>query len=373
MRIGFGVTTLVNGMTASGVDGIGSVTRELMRCFDSQSGLKLVPYVYAERPPALMPNASAVGQFGSQALFALASGRSFPKMQRRLCERVDLVHATDHLVPQLHGIPVLATLMDAIPLAHPEWVSYRFRRLKNELWRRSVRWADHIVTISEFSRREIVRWFGVAETHVSTVPLGVDARWFERPAEEDCCRVRRTYSLPDQFFVFIGTLQPRKNLELLIAAHGGLPIATKREFPLIVIGRNGWGCDGLAARLKAGEYPHVRWLNYVPDEDLPTLLGLASVMAFPSLYEGFGLPVLEAFAAGVPVIASSASALPEIARDAALLVDPFSMPDWRDAMLAVTEDSSLGETLRERGALRARMFSWEQSALGMRTIYERMV
>ncbi|NMG16343.1 Glycosyl transferase, family I [Aromatoleum bremense] len=373
MRIGFGVTALANGMDGNGVDGIGNVTRELMLRLARQSDLNIVPYVYAEQPPASMPNASGVGRFGPQALFALAAGRPFPEMQRRLCERVDLVHATDHFVPRLRDVPVLATLMDAIPLAHPEWVSYRFKRLKNELWRRSVRWADHLVTISDFSRQEIVRWFGVAEERVSVVPLGVDGRWFERPTAEARDRVRRAYCLPDRFFVFIGTLQPRKNLELLIAAHGALPIGTRHELPLIVIGRNGWGCNALVARLRAGEHAQVRWLEYVADEDLPALLGLASVMVFPSLYEGFGLPVLEAFAAGVPVIASTASAVPEVAGDAALLVDSFAVTDWRDAMLALAGASSLSNTLRERGRLRARTFSWEQTASGMRAIYERML
>lgn len=372
MRVAFGTTALARGLKGAGVDGIGSVTRELLGRLPAASGiarLQLLPFEYATRPSGLVEGAVAAGVFSRQAMLALSLGLSFGPMRTALGNGVDLVHATDHLIPRLRGVPVLATLMDAIPIAHPEWVSYRFKALTNALWRMSSHWADHVVTISDFSRAEIARHFRIPDRRISVMPLGVDERWFERADQSARDGVRTRYRLPERFFLFVGTLQPRKNLDMLLRAHARLPLKLRAEVPLIVVGREGWGCAETVARLKDPSSGHVRWLSYVPHEDLPVLMNMALALVFPSLYEGFGLPVLEAFAAGVPVIASNATSVPEVTGDAALLVDPVDEAAWAEAMEAVTASSELCAGLRSNGAARARAFSWDQAAASLGRIY----
>ena len=229
-----------------------------------------------------------------------------------------------------------------------------------------------MVTISEFSRQEIARWFRLPEERISVIPLGVDETWFEIQGAEILDRVRSTYSLPDHFFLFIGTLQPRKNLDCALAAHQLLPREQRMQFPLVVVGRAGWECGQLIERLQA-DGAAVRWLRYVPQDDLPAILRLATALVFPSLYEGFGLPVLEAFAAGTPVIASNTTSVPEVAGDAAMLLDPQDPSAWRDAMQALAGDDRLAQHYRARGLARARLFPWEATAAALADLYRRMV
>lgn len=371
MRVALGVTLLANGLAQRNLDGIGSYTRELMARMDARADTQLLPYRFGHGPlPSdLGSGVCAAGSFGAQSLLALTTGLPFPVMTAHLAGRVDLVHATDHLIPRLHGVPVVASLMDAIPLAHPEWVNYRFKALKNALWWRTARWARHVITISEHSRQQVSQWFHVPESRISVIPLGVDARWFETPSQDDLARVRAQHGLPPRYFLAIGTLQARKNVARLIAAHRALPLSLRHEIPLVVAGGAGKGQEAILAQLCDGDRGALRWLRYVPDADMLPLLHQATAMVFPSLHEGFGLPVLEAFAAGVPVVASNTTALPEVAGNAALLVNPLDVAALAEAMAHVAENNSAAQAMREAGLARARLFTWEHTAEMTRKVY----
>lgn len=370
MRVGFGATVLARGLAQGGVDGIGSYTRELMQRMDQSPDIALQPFAYmGPYPPEMAASLIDVGDFQRQALVSLTMGLPFGAMHKALAGKVDLVHATDHYIPKLRGIPVVATLMDAIPLAHPEWVTYRFKHIKTEAWRRSAHWAQHIITISEYSRKEIAHWFKIPEKRISVVPLGVDERWFAMPAVEELERVRSKYRLPVRFFLSVGTLQPRKNIGTLVAAHRMLPPALRREVPLVVVGKAGWGCEEVVAQLIHGDGAALRWLQYVPDADMLPLLRQASALVFPSLHEGFGLPVLEAFAAQVPVIASNATAVPEVAGQAAILVDPMVPEAWADAMQHLLLAVAVTDAMKIRGLARAKLFNWLNTSQATKSVY----
>lgn len=371
MRIGFGATKLARGLAQGGVDGIGSYIRELMQRMHQSPDIALQPFAYTgPSAPEMAARLIDVGDFQRQALVSLTTGLPFREMQNALAGKVDLIHATDHYIPKLRGIPVVATLMDAIPLAHPEWMTYHFKHIKNEAWRRSAHWAQHIITISEHSRKEIAQWFKVPEKRISVIPLGVDERWFANPTAEELERVRCSYQLPARFFLSVGTLQPRKNIGTLIAAHRMLSPAMRREAPLVIVGKAGWGCENEVAQLRRGDEGALRWLQYVPDGDMLPLLRQASALVFPSLHEGFGLPVLEAFAAQIPVIASNATAVPEVAGQSAILVNPKLPRCWTDAMLYLFSESSEIDVLKKSGLSRAKQFTWLKTALATKTVYE---
>lgn len=361
---------LCRGLAKGGIDGIGNYTRALLSHLDAAQDLHVVPYSYLNLEGVLSERQILpVGRFEPQALYSILSGAAFPLASHALGGKVDLVHATDHLIPSLRRTPVVATLMDAIPLAHPEWVSYRFKRIKNALWRRSACWADHVITPSTHAKQELTTWFGIPEQRISVTPLGVDERWFHAPLPSIRDAVRRRHGLPDTFFLFVGTLQPRKNLGRVIAAHRSLSTALRRDVPLVVVGRAGWGCDAEVAILTDGDAGALRWLRHVPDDDLLALVSTAAALVFPSLHEGFGLPVLEAFAAGTPVITSTTTSLPEVAGDAAWLLNPLETHAIAEAMLGLIESTTLANTLRDKGRARATQFSWAQTAAMTAAVY----
>lgn len=378
MRVGFGVTVLARGLASGGVDGIGSYTRELGSQLARQAAISLKPVSFGfDLPNGYFDRADGVlllPRYGKSALSSALLNISSPGSALLRNERVDLYHSTDHMVPRLRGTPVLATVMDAIPLSHPQWISTRLRSSKRWLWRKSTRWADHIVTISEFAKREIVEHFGIAEERVSVIHLGVSERYFEAISEQKRSQILERYGLPPHFFLFVGTLQPRKNIERIIRAHAILPHEYQKACPLVVVGREGWGCDEVVSELAAMEAAgYARWLKYLPDPDVRSLMQSAQALVFPSLYEGFGLPVVEAFASGLPVITSNTTALPEVAGDAALLVDPESTESIADSMRQVMENGALVRQLRERGLTRARELSWSACAQKTFDLYRKII
>jgi len=372
LGIGIGTTVLCNGITAAGIDGIGHYTQELLDGLSVDPTLTVRPFAFG--PGAMLPNGLApieLQRFALGSLPSLLFGQSYWG-SRTLRSRVDVVHATDHLIPRMKGVQVLATIMDAIPLAHPEWVNYRFRTIKNAIWRNTAAFADHFITISEHSKGDLINYFGLREERISVTPLGVGKRWFAKPAARLLQNVRERYQLPENFFLFVGTLQPRKNVARIIDAHRSLAPAMRRSHPLLIIGREGWQCDDVLDRLHADD-PQVRWLQYVPGDDLPVILRCASALVFASLHEGFGLPVLEAFAAEVPVITSKITSLPEVAGDAALLVNPYDCDNIAWAMQQLCDDSTLAAHLRQAGLSRARAFSWNKTTRATIDIYRRLV
>jgi glycosyltransferase involved in cell wall biosynthesis len=284
---------------------------------------------------------------------------------------VDVFHATDHLIPKLSSIPVIATLMDAIPLSNPEWTTMKLAALRRWLLRRSGAWADHVVTISEYSKQAIAEHFGIAQERISVIPLGVHPRFFEQIDRAARAEVLKRLGLPAFFFLCVGTLQPRKNLDRALDAYATLPAELRREIPLVVVGRAGWGCESLVARLRTLETEGcVRWLQYLPDFDVRALMQSASALVFASLGEGFGLPVVEAFASGLPVVASNTTSVPEVAGDAAMLVDPCNAGEIADAMRFLIDHPGKADALREAGLARARALTWQACAEKTVAVYQ---
>ena len=375
MKVGYGVTVLSRCIAENSVDGIGSYTNELLSRFHAREDVDIVPFSFnAKIPSELLRNNSPV-QLSGFAKRALYSGiTSLPFFGGgALSEEVNLVHSTDHLIPKLRKTPVVATLMDAIPLSHPEWVTYKYRALKNALWRKSSHWAEHIITISEYSKSEIVTHFGVSEKKITVIPLAVDQRWFSVVSAQVRDEVSKRLQLPKSYYLFVGTLQPRKNIRRVIEAHQSLPCAIRAENPLIIVGREGWDSD-VVDGLKARSYgDNIRWLQYINLSDLYVVVSLATGLVFPSLHEGFGLPVLEAMAAGTPVITSNNTSLPEVAGDAALLIDPLDVTAISDAMLQIVEDELLVSELKIKGGARARQFTWERCAEETIEVYKNVL
>ena len=377
IKLGFG-TSILNKVKREGkIDGIGTYTSELL---DQLSNLKKdieihpfsVKLDFFNKHP-ISENEVSLGYFKLQVLLSSLTGLSFLS-EKALTNHVDLVHATDHYIPRVSGKPLVATLMDAIPLSHPTWASSEFRYIKNYFWRETAEWADKIITISEFSKDQISEHFKISSDKIISIPLGVDKKWFKKLSTEHINKVLYKHSVTKNFFISVGTIQPRKNLQRVINAYQSLPERIKKETLLVIVGSRGWGCDELVANLKSSSYgPSVIWLHHLPEDELLALINSAAALVFPSLFEGFGLPVLEAFASGTAVITSNTTSLPEVAGDAALLVDPEDVNAIAQAMSDIIENDHLRTDMVRRAKARALNFTWKRTALETFKVYQDVI
>jgi len=274
-------------------------------------------------------------------------------------DRPDLLFVPAHVIPLLHPRSVV-TIHDLGYLAFPEAHTAR-RRLELDL---STRWclraAHRVIAISQATKNDLVRHYGADPARIVVVHLG-RSNLFRPPDDPgQIAAIRARYALEAPYFLYIGTIQPRKNLTRLIEAFAR---AGADDALLVIAGRRGWLSEPIVRRVaELGLTNRVRFPGYVPDADLPALLSGALAFVFPSLHEGFGMPVLEAMACGAPVLTSTTSALPEVAGDAALLVDPCDTDAIAAALKRLAADAPLRASLRARGWERAANFTWERCA-----------
>jgi glycosyltransferase involved in cell wall biosynthesis len=287
---------------------------------------------------------------------------------------IDLFHATEHLLPVLRRTPSVFTLHDAAYVHFPQYHLPRNRLFLRLMMPRFLKRTQAVITVSEFTRQDAVRLYSVPPDRLFVIPEGVDAAFHPIAEPDTLAEVRRRYRLPERFILFVGTIEPRKNLITLIEAYAALRQRADSSLAtpgLVIAGGKGWLYADFFDRLRAlGLQEAVTLTGYVPDADLPALINCASVFAFPSLFEGFGLPVLEAMACGVPVVCSTAASLPEVVGEAGLLVPPEDVAGWVEALRRVLDDPALAARLRAQGLARAATFTWEAAARQTMQVYE---
>ena len=290
-----------------------------------------------------------------------------PGYLRRL--RADLVHGLVNVLPLAADIPGVVTVHDLSFLHLPQVLPPAKRLYLSTLCRMSARKAAAVIAVSRQTAVDVVRCFGVPAHNVIVAHNGVDARFSPAPAERvEAFRSRK--QLPQRFFLFLGTLEPRKNLTTLLDAYARWRLAAGTEnaaFKLVIAGGKGWYYDTIFTQVgELGLRDSVIFPGYVPDEELPEWYRAATAFVFPSVFEGFGLPVLEALSSGTPVLCSDISALREIAgmgaEQAAILVPPQDADAWAAGLALLAGQTSLREELSRRGLTRARAFSWQSAA-----------
>lgn len=285
--------------------------------------------------------------------------------------RAQVYHFFNFVLPPRVPGAVVNTVHDLVYLRYPQTMQKaNYRRLHQHL-RRSCERADRIVTVSQFGARELSEQFGIAPEKIRVVYNGVDTEQFY-PGTEGAEEFRKAYGLPEHYFLYIGTLEPRKNLPGLLRAYA----AGKPSFhgcKLVLAGARGWEYQEIFRLVEElGLQDDVVFPGYLPFEKLRLLYAASSAFVFPSLYEGFGLPPLEAMACGVPVITSLAASLPEVAGDAALLVHPLDHEELADAMRRILEEEELRNTLREKGFRQVKQFSWDNAAESLLSLYQEL-
>ena len=290
----------------------------------------------------------------------------------RLLPQGALFHATEHLLLPLRSIPTVLTVHDLIFRHLPEHHKPLNRVYLNLALPLYCRRATHIIAISECTRRDVMAAYGLPPEKVTVIHEAADPR-FQPQTPDRVTAVRQQYGLPERYILFVGTIEPRKNLTRLLHAFEALHADDLCD-ALVVVGKPGWLFGDFFTALERSPVRDAVLLpGYVPDEVLPAVYSGARALAFPSLYEGFGLPALEAMACGTPVACSGTSSLPEVAGDAALYFDPSCQGSIVEALRRMLSDPDLRSELAQRGLERAARFSWDRVADKTKAVYEAVI
>ncbi len=387
MKIIFDTSALDSGFKAHAQRGIGRYVRELWHYFQSQKDL---PFELSSFDHTMVHGSHIV----ERAIHGLPFGKQtarqqvvYPLALRNIARGFDIVHFPAHMdSPSWGNVPSVITVLDLIPIVcadlykagRSRW-RYRFGRF---LESRAIRHASGIIAISENTARDVERILKVPAEKIAITPLGVDRKFFDAGQErgKNLAKLRVSLGVVDgqETILYVGGIDPRKNWPMLVNAHAAL-IEKRREkgrpAPVLIIAGRLEGDDqypALQAAIKAsGSDAHVRLLHAVPDENLLELYAFSDVFFFPSLYEGFGLTVLEALAAGIPVVCSNTSSIPEVAGEAAELVDPRDLRGCVEALDRVLSNSARAAELRARGIVQAQKFSWERAGEATVKAYQR--
>ncbi|MDO8269287.1 MAG: glycosyltransferase family 1 protein [Candidatus Levybacteria bacterium] len=284
-------------------------------------------------------------------------------------KRPDVFLTLTHYAPRIAPVPTIVSVMDLSFLHFPE----TFR--KNDLFQLtrwteySVKKASRIITISKSTKDDIIKYYKIPDDKISVVHLGLKMLSMEQTPSD-----LKDFGITKKFILFVGTLQPRKNISRLIEAFSILPRKIQEEYQLVIVGKKGWLYeDILNAPKKYGVEKDTLFLDYVKDHDLPQFYRKAEVFVLPSLYEGFGLPVLEAMRYGCPVITSNISSLPEAGGDAALYVDPENTQEIADKISEVLKDNTLRQSMIDKGNIHYKKFTWEKAASEVLAAVEKVV
>jgi glycosyltransferase involved in cell wall biosynthesis len=311
----------------------------------------------------VVPNAHTLNRFVQDARFRRGA-------REKAC---DLYHETNYLPFSFAG-PIVVSVHDLSWIRYAETHPAMRVEIMNRLFPNALERADHIVTDAAYTRDEIIAMFGVRPDRITSVPLGAREIFTPRSAAA-CSAVLRANDLVYRSYVLcVGTLEPRKNLELVIRTYSAMPASYRSSIPLVVVGMRGW----LSSKLESLMRPlvssgQVRLLGYTADDALAMLYAGAKVLVYPSLYEGFGLPPLEAMASRTPVIVSNRSTLPELVGDAGVLLEPHDDRALRDALLRFQSDRVWWEERAEAGFRQASRFSWQRCARETLAVYRQVL
>ena len=287
-------------------------------------------------------------------------------------EGVELLHAA-YVAPPFVPVNYLFTLHCSSTFIHPEFYPPTVRLRLNSLINNAIKYAKHIICVSQHVMESVIEHYGISQERMSVVHNGIGKNF--RPVESsEYSRILSRYDIKDDYMLFVGRFEPRKNITRILEAFNIYRHEVDNKTKLVLAGNKTWSrkeVDETISRLDLAS--HILEIGHVDNDDLPALYSGTKAFIFPSLWEGFGIPVIEAMACGAPVLTSNLSALPEIAGNAALLVDPYSVTDIAAGMQRIVGETSLRSQLRQRGLVRAQEFSWQKTAQETFTVYNKLV
>lgn len=310
--------------------------------------------------------------FETAVVSAEAAVRLLWSLPQEVLKRpVDILHAQYHL-PAFSSVKGVITVHDVSFMRYPDFFTRREYLKMRTLLPISLKRAAKIITVSECSKKEIIQFFGVLPEKIRVIYYGGGEEF--RPADysPEAAAVKTRYHLPERFILCVSNLQPRKNLSRLIKAYVNLrKNQPEVKHKLVIVGEKAWRYSDIFASLKESGLPdEIILTGYIPNQNLPALYSAADLFVYPSIFEGFGLPALEAMACGCPVITSNASSLPEVVGDAGIMVDPYDIEELAKMMYEVLNNEELRKKMKRKGLERAKLFSWEKCATETVKVYE---
>ena len=273
-----------------------------------------------------------------------------------------LLHCPGYILPWNWQYPSVVTIHDTIALDFPKFCADANRAYFNLTLPRSIHRASKIIAVSNTVKNDILRRFVINPSKIEVIYHGIDSIFREIDSKDALEEVKRKYQLPDKFILYVGNIEPKKNIERLVQAYSYLVQQTGIPHSLLLVGQLAWKYQNVLRQIKhIDDSQRVRLLGYVPQEDLPSIYNLASLFVFPSLYEGFGIPPLEAMACKTPVIVSNTGALPETTKGCALLANPYSIESIAASMHQMLSDNLLRINLTKEGLFHVKQFNWSNT------------
>ncbi len=360
--------------------GIGRFVRSLVGALSEIDSSTEYLLLYADPPRDVRPVIPRGHNFTSKriplserALSALWHRLSVPLPVDLLTGRVDVYHSPDFVLPPVRNAASVLTVHDLAFLLRPECADAGLRDYLEKTVPRSVARADYILADSVNTQDDLICLLGVPPAKVEVVPGGVDSRFAPVEDQEVLQQMRQRVSGGAPYILSVGMIEPRKNLVRLIEAFELLKARLSLPHRLVLAGKRGWLSDPIYKRARTSPLAsQIEFPGFVAESDLPQLYSAADLFAFPSLYEGFGLPPLEAMACGVPVVTSRSASLPEVVGDAALTVDPESVEELADALAMLLQDAALRQRMMARGLIQSKKFTWQAAARRMLDVYRRL-
>ncbi len=375
MKIAISTTSLRQPLT-----GLGNYTLNLIQAIQKVSNSDLVFFdgtswttIAAVKAQRLSFNALSILRklpFAYQAKRFLGES-SFRRGARTI--KADLYHEPNFLAYK-SNLPTIITVHDLSWIKYPEVHPASRVQEMNRFFESGVKRANHIVTDAEFIRQEFIQHFNYPADRITAIPLGVSESFSSYSQEETSATLIKNNLKHSKYILAVGTLEPRKNLTVAIDAFLLLPKELRQQYPLVIAGSKGWLLEGLEKKINSLiKHGEIRLIGYVHQDELPHVIAGALTLVFPSIYEGFGLPPLEAMACGVPVIASNSSSIPEVVGDTGILLNSNDTQGFADAMQSLIEDPQRRAILSQKALERSKQFTWEKCALSTLEVYKKVL
>jgi len=352
------------------MDGMGVYTYNLIKGLSALNEINLLPVFF--NPPYQI-RGSKESIFRQEAHPFLNPFSPF-NIHRSLENKIDIFHSTDFIVPKLKNTPVISTIYDAAIFKGVDIANPKFRKLKNYFLKKHAHYADHIITISHTVVEDIINYWNIDPKKISVIYCGISNDWSVPVSQEKLSQVLKQYKIDRPFLLSVGTIQRKKNYTRVLNAYMQLPKDIQKSVNLVIVGK--LGSSSLTEVRKIENLHakgHIQWLKHIPFEDLRALYQSTLALVFPSLNEGFGLPILEGFASQVPVLTSGCGAMKEVASSAAFFVDPHDVDSIRTGMEKLITQPSLRTDLIAKGLIRVKAFSWGVCAKHVRQVYRLFV
>lgn len=367
MKVILSTSTVEPSVNKGIIDGMGHYTLQIqsnLRKRGYQVSGMAFPKVFQKNN--FLSSASFPRPYEQQMFWSLINGSRPFKMN---CH---VFHSTDYRIIPVN-VPVVATIWDAIFFAFPEFAQSIKSKIIAFLFKKSSRYADRVIAVSEHAAKDLIKFFDIPEDRIRLIPWSIGKEWRVKKTPEEIEKVQKIYGLQSPYVLSVGTLQPRKNFGRLIEAFLTLPSTIQKNTKLVIVGKAGWFCEDVLKKILAFPENIIHLTNVNNDNALRCLYQGSECVVFPSLYEGFGMPALEAFASGTPLIASNVTSIPEVVGDGALMIDPLSVASMTKALYDVLKNADIKKDLIEKGYERLNLFQEEVMISKVIDVYQEVI